>query len=102
MTSKMCTLINFVSVEAYLFGKRSEYIFCISYHRFMCLYTSLLDLKEWAYDTDQANYQILCGFHFPPTHYHGSCESNLFICLKMTYPLSFFSIVVEQTFFFLN
>ena len=69
MTSKMCTLINFVQVEAYLFSKRSEYIFCISYHRFMCLYTSLLDLKEWSYDTDQANYQILCWFQFPPTHY---------------------------------
>ena len=66
----------------------------------MCLYTSLLDLKEWSYDTDQANYQIFLGFHFPPTHYHGSCESNPFICLKMTYPLSFFSIVVEQTLVF--
>ena len=86
MTSKMCTLIDFVQVEAYPFGKRSEYIFCISYHRFMCLYTSLLDLKEWSYDTDQANYQILFGFDFPPTHYHGSCESNSFICLKMTKP----------------
>ena len=44
----------------------------------MCLYTSLLDLKEWSYDTDQASYQILFGFDFPPTHYHGSCESNPF------------------------
>ena len=52
----------------------------------MCLYTSLLDLKEWSYDTDQASYQKLFGFHFPPTHYHGSCESNPFICLKMTKP----------------
>ena len=72
----MCTLIDFVQVEAYPFGKRSEYIFYISYHRFMCLCTSLLDLKEWSYDTDQASYQILFGFHFPPTHYHCSCESN--------------------------
>ena len=59
----------------------------------MCLCTSLLDLKEWSYDTDQASYQILFGFHFPPTHYHCSC-------LKMTYPLSLFSVVVEQTLFF--
>ena len=45
-----------------------------------------IHLKEWSYDTDQASYQKLFGFHFPPTHYHGSCESNPFICLKMTKP----------------
>ena len=66
----------------------------------MCLYTSLSDLKEWSYDTDQASYQKLFGFRFPPIHYHGSCESKPFICLKMTYPLSLFSNVVEQTLFF--
>ena len=37
---------------------------------------------------------------FPTNTLHGSCESNPFICLKMTYPLSLFSIVVEQTLFF--
>ena len=52
----------------------------------MCLYTSLSDLKEWSYDTDQASYQKLFGFHFPPTQYHVSCERNPFICLKTAKP----------------
>ena len=45
-----------------------------------------IDLKEWSYDTDQASYQKLFGFHFPPTQYHGSCERNPFICLKTAKP----------------
>lgn len=49
MTSELCTLINFVYVEAYLFSKRSESIIFLCFlSRFMCLYTSLLDLKEWS------------------------------------------------------